>query len=431
MLTITKPSYRVPLMSEIAAFPKNGFKAASTFSGCGGSSLGYKMAGFEVLWASELVNAAADTYRANHPGTKLDGRDIRKIEVQEVLDAMGLKAGELDLFDGSPPCASFSTAGIGEKGWGRTKKYSDIEQRTDDLFEHFIRMVHGIQPRVFVAENVSGLTFGSGKKMLGDPQTDMFGALAPADAEPEKPTIYHALCDAGYVVRYQILNARDYGVPQNRPRVIFIGLRQDLAKKFKLEPTYPAPLGYEYTLRDAIPWLPKGHKIIHDTSGERSAGDVTDKPSPAITVGVNSLCSHHYRVTGPEATDDQKVTTPPVEPESDMTKYATGAEWDKLSPGEQSEKYFSLIRTDPELPCPTICASHGSGGIAGTAHPYEKRKFSLAELRQICSFPPDFILTGSYAQRWERLGRAVPPVMMSYIAAHVRDTLLIPAKEAK
>ena len=102
----SKPPYRVPSMAEIAALPKNGFRAVSTFSGCGGSALGYRMAGFDLLWANEFVPAAQETYRANHPGTILDCRDIRQVKAEEILAAIKMEPGELDLFDGSPPCAS-------------------------------------------------------------------------------------------------------------------------------------------------------------------------------------------------------------------------------------------------------------------------------------------------------------------------------------
>ena len=155
--SMNKPPYRVPSMAEIAALPWNGYSAVSTFSGCGGSSLGYKMAGFRVLWASEFIPAAQDTYRANHPATILDTRDIRNVQASDILGAIGMEPGDLDLFDGSPPCASFSTAGKREAGWGKVKAYSDTKQRTDDLFFEYSRLVKGVQPKVFVAENVSGL----------------------------------------------------------------------------------------------------------------------------------------------------------------------------------------------------------------------------------------------------------------------------------
>src|SRR3954468_19918276 len=121
-------------MSEINAQPWNGFTVASTFSGCGGSSLGYKMAGFRVLWANEFIPAAQDTYRANHPSTLLDTRDIRIVQPEDLLEAIGMRAGELDLFDGSPPCASFSTAGIREGGWGGGEKERAKKQRAAHPF---------------------------------------------------------------------------------------------------------------------------------------------------------------------------------------------------------------------------------------------------------------------------------------------------------
>lgn len=113
-----KPPYHVPSMAAIRALPWNGFNAISTFSGCGGSSLGYRLAGFRVLWASEFIDAARDSYRANKADyTILDGRDIREVTAEDILTAIKMQPGELDLFDGSPPCASFSTAGKREAGW--------------------------------------------------------------------------------------------------------------------------------------------------------------------------------------------------------------------------------------------------------------------------------------------------------------------------
>ena len=90
--------------------------------------------------------------------------------------------------------------------------------------------------------------------------------------------------------------------------------------------------------------------------------------------------------------------------------------------GEQSKKFFSLIKVNPEVPSPTVDTS---AMRASVCHPTEKRKFTIAELRRICAFPDDFILCGSYAQQWERLGNSVPPVMMQAIATTVRDKILM------
>ena len=98
-----KPPYRVPSMAEITAVPKNGYSVVSTFSGCGGSCLGYCMAGFQVLWANEFEPNAAECHKLNFPGCVLDTRDIRAVQPEEILAAIGLRAEELDLLDGSPP----------------------------------------------------------------------------------------------------------------------------------------------------------------------------------------------------------------------------------------------------------------------------------------------------------------------------------------
>ena len=162
--TAPKPAYSVPSMAAIRALPWNGLEVALTFAGAGGSSTGYRMAGYRVLYANEFIEAARDTYRANAASTTiLDGRDIRTVKASDILKAIDRKAGELDVLDGSPPCSSFSTAGKREKGWNTVKKYSDGAQRSDDLFYEFARLVEGIRPRVFVAENVSGLVKGTSR----------------------------------------------------------------------------------------------------------------------------------------------------------------------------------------------------------------------------------------------------------------------------
>jgi len=381
-----KPPYRVPLMTEIRALPWNGYTAASTFSGCGGSSLGYKMAGFKVAWASEFIPAAQETYRANHPGTILDTRDIRTVQPEEVLAALKMQPGDLDLLDGSPPCASFSTAGKREAGWGKVKKYSDGAQRTDDLFHEFIRLVRGIRPKVFVAENVSGLVKGTAKGYFLE--------------------ILAAMKASGYRVTCRVLDAQWLGVPQQRQRTIFIGVREDL----NLDPVHPSPLPYRYSVRDALPWI--------TTIGEPGRFGFS-KQSP-------SDVPYHTVATEPQQGNGLARF---VEAETDISRYAIGAEWERMGkPGTQSDKYFQLVRPALGEPCGTITQRGGDNTVASVCHPTEKRKFTIAELRRICAFPDDFILTGSYAQQWERLGRAVPPVMMAAIAATVRDEILAKIK---
>lgn len=215
-------------MAEIRAEPRNGYTVATTFAGGGGSSTGYEMAGYSVIWANEFVEAARATYRANHPNTHLDPRDIRDVQAADILKACNIKAGELDLFDGSPPCNSFSTAGKLAKNWGEKHTYYGKQQVCDDLFFEYSRLLKDLQPRVFIAENVSGLVKGVSKGYF-------LRILAELKA-------------CGYNVEARVLDASRLGVPQSRQRVIFVGVRNDLG----LPPVFPKPLPYVYTLADAI-----------------------------------------------------------------------------------------------------------------------------------------------------------------------------------
>lgn len=343
---MTKPPYVVPSMAEIRALRPNGLRIVSTFSGCGGSCLGFRMAGYRVAWANEFIESARDTYRANaDPTTVLDARDIRQVQPAEIRAIVG--DAEIDVLEGSPPCASFSTAGNREQDWGRVKSYSDGAQRTDDLFDEYVRLVAGLRPRAFVAENVSGLIKGVAKGVF----RRVLDALSIDDA---------------YVVGAKLLDAQWLGVPQGRQRVIFVGVRRDVASRAP----FPEPLPYRYTLSDAL-----------------------------------------------------RTLDAPVDREASFLAYAIYPHWLRLKPGQTSEKYFSLVRPSLAKPCPTVTATAGNPGAASVTHPLEPRKFSTAELRRICSFPDDFVLAGTYEQKVERLGRSVPPIMMRAVAEALRPVL--------
>ena len=215
-------------MKEINEISKNNYKTISLFAGCGGSSLGYKLAGFDVLLASEFIPNAIETYKANHPKTIVLEKDIRETTGQEILDLIHMNKYELDILDGSPPCSDFSINGKREEGWGKIKNYSTTKQRVDDLFFEYARIVKDIMPKVFVAENVKGLTIGKAKNVLEQ--------------------ILNTLREIGYQVEYKILDASDYECPQKRERTIIIGVRNDL----NLQPSFPEPLGTKMSCREAI-----------------------------------------------------------------------------------------------------------------------------------------------------------------------------------
>lgn len=347
-----KPPYSVPTMKQVAKLKgTNGLSLVSTFSGCGGSCLGFEMAGFEILWASEFVAAAREVYEANHPGVHVDDRDIRDVSGDDILRAIGKEKGDVDVLEGSPPCASFSMVGKRDKAWGKVSGYSDTKQRTDDLFFEFSRLVKEIQPRVFVAENVAGLVQGTAKGYF-------------------KIILSH-LKSNGYRVAAQLLDAQWLGVPQSRRRLIFIGVRNDLDR----EPVHPKPLPYRYTLGEALSGLiPKGKTIsLVGWNGEnftrKGQHFSADLPAPTILANPNQ-----FRLEG------------------DGGERYTG-------PGQH-------ISVGPRV-------RFG-----------KTRDVTMAELRRICAFPDDFKLSGRYNQQWERLGRAVPPLMMRAIAEVIRDDIL-------
>ena len=190
----------------------------STFAGCGGSSLGYHMAGFRELLAVEWEQNAADTFRLNFPHVPLYHGDIAKLSVDECLRLASVKPGDLDVFDGSPPCQGFSTAGKREIGDARNQ-----------LFREYCRLLQGLRPRAFVMENVSGMVKGDFKLIFAE--------------------ILRTLKGCGYRVKARLLCSAFFGVPQERERMVFIGVREDIGR----EPSHPAAWSDPIPLRSIAP----------------------------------------------------------------------------------------------------------------------------------------------------------------------------------
>ena len=345
------------------------FNVVSLFAGGGGSSTGYRLAGGKILGINEFIPAAQDAYHKNYPDTHIFKQDVRELTGEMILDQFGLKRGELDILDGSPPCSSFSTAGLRQKGWGRVKKYSDSAQRTDDLFFEFVRILKEVQPKVFVAENVKGITLGAAADLLGSEEVDLFGYW--------KNTIYHSLCSAGYTVRFKVLYAKDYGVPQSRSRTIFIGVRNDI-----LESNPDIKIQY--------------HKGFDDI----------------VTLG--------------DAFADLEHTPQELE-ECDISRFSIGAELKKLKPGEQSDKYFSLMKQSPDRYAGTLTQSAGNISAASIAH-WDDRKFTVKEAVRIMGFPDDYYLGDNYKDKIERLGRAVVPKMYMHVVGKIYEDILCKVK---
>jgi len=189
----------------------------STFCGTGGSSLGYKWAGFHELLAVDFDDHAVECFKANFPEVPVWHRSVTEISGKEIMDFCKIKWGELDVFDGSPPCQGFSTAG--------KRQVSDPR---NDLFMHYCRLIHELGPKVFVMENVTGMAKGTFKGKFIE--------------------IMQTLKGMNYEVKCKQMNSMYYGVPQSRERLIFIGVRKDLKKI----PVYPKASKEIISVRHAL-----------------------------------------------------------------------------------------------------------------------------------------------------------------------------------
>ena len=194
-----------------AIFTKDKGKVFSCFACGGGSTMGYKLAGFDVIGCNEIDPKMMEAYIANHKPKYLF---LEPIQTLKQRDDLPKELYSLDILDGSPPCSSFSMAGNRGDDWGKEKKFREgqAEQVLDTLFFDFIDLAKKLQPKVVIAENVKGLLLGDAIKYVRE--------------------IYKQFDDAGYYVQHFLLDASKMGVPQRRERVFFIALRKDLATPF-------------------------------------------------------------------------------------------------------------------------------------------------------------------------------------------------------
>ena len=163
--------YKPYIMNDVLeASSKKLFTVISTFAGGGGSSTGYRLSGGNILCVNEFVQSAVDTYGANYPNTPILDDDIKKLTGEDFLRVANIQKGQLDILDGSPPCSAFSVAGKREKGWDKTKKYSDGKEveNIEDLFFEYIRIANDIQPKVIIGENVAGIMMGEAIKKYNE-----------------------------------------------------------------------------------------------------------------------------------------------------------------------------------------------------------------------------------------------------------------------
>jgi DNA (cytosine-5)-methyltransferase 1 len=196
-------------LTDLKNVPSNGLTGFSCFHCGGGSTMGYKLAGFQMLGGVEIDPEMMSIYRANHKPKHsylMGVQQFNKLPLDELPDELK----QLDLLDGSPPCSVFSMAGKRDKKWGSEHHFREGQQkqRLDDLFMHFIEVGQRLQPKVIVAENVKGLILGNAKGYVKE--------------------IFAAFREAGYDTQLFLFNAARMGVPQARERTFFIARRRDL-----------------------------------------------------------------------------------------------------------------------------------------------------------------------------------------------------------
>lgn len=362
------------------------------FSGCGGFSLGFGRAGFKSVLALEIDEWASETFSANHPETDVITQDVRQVS------AMALGLSDIDGIIGGPPCQGFSLSGN-----------RDPKDPRNSLFMEFVRFVREFQPKFFVMENVLGLL-----------------SMKTREHRPVVEIIAEEFSKSGYRLMNIVLNAADFGVPQSRQRVFFIGLRSDLPfNVFLLNPVNMNAAHAQVSLWDAISDLPdlaagEGVEQQHYAAPPRNPYQILMRAdSDAI---YNHVAMRHTpRIVERFKQISYGQSVKDVSHEHSQRKRGDAC--------RVSGKVFSQnnMRPHPDRPCPTVAASFQSNFI----HPYAHRNFTAREGARIQSFPDSYIFKGKRTtMSWEKnlsqyqqIGNAVPPLLAEAIATTMKGYL--------
>lgn len=321
-------------------------KIISLFSGAGGLDLGFEKAGFQTIWANEYDKTIAPTYQKNFPHVEFDGRSISSISDEEIR----LLKEKHEIFGviGGPPCQSWSEAGA-KRG---------INDPRGKLFHDYIRFIRIIKPAFFVAENVHGLIHSRNQQSFEN--------------------IKEMFSNEGYLVEAKLLNASDYGVPQDRHRVFIIGYK----KTNKTPVSFPLPLkGKKKNLRDAIGYLAE------------------------IPVGSAEVLNH-------DLTPDQTYSS------IYMSRNRVRS-WD-----EQSFTILAMDRHVPIHPSAPKMKKIGKDKMSFIKG-YQYRRLTIRECAEIQTFPKKFIFIYSNIRHgYKMIGNAVPVKMAYYVAKNIYSNLL-------
>lgn len=370
------------------------YNALDFFAGAGGLSEGMKLAGINVVYANEIDKWAKMTYKHNHPETVFDCCDIAEITPESIKESITEKQkfelDSVDIIAGGPPCQGFSI--IGQR---------NIDDPRNRLFKEFLRLVDRIQPKAFIMENVFGLLSMKNGKV--------------------KDEIVNAFTKAGYTVTApKILSAADFGVPQFRRRVFFLGIRNDISTTplHYPKPTHAMPENINHllpyvTVGNAIFDLPE--KVVESKGFE--IGESVKYFSLPTTDFQKKMRNEHKSVYNHHTKRllDKRMAR--------ITQLAEGATQvtlpKELQSGGHENKYRRLSSNQPS---PTLTA-HMSKDLSDFIHPKHNRPITVREAARIQSFPDEYVFTGSEFQQLKQIGNAVPPLLGYAVAKCVADQL--------
>ena len=400
------------------------------FCGAGGLSEGFRQAGFRTVLAVDANPVALRTYRLNHPEVPED-RVICEDLVDFRRDGERLRAllGDqpIDVLIGGPPCQGFSRAGWRSRGTGR--RFTATEDDRNYLFRELVGLLHVLQPRIFVMENVPGV-----------------GEVKFEDGTNFLEVMQNAMHEVGYTTEVWILNAAAYGVPQNRVRKIVVGvlgisgLPASFQERIGLLMRDVPPVQYRaasnqyrehsrssdttlppaVTLAEAIGDLPPvraGEGLWVQRSGAAAEGPSRfDLPDSPIRHPQGLLTSHVSRFQNETDLERYAELQPGenyldlLERRSDLRNYSTGSFHDK---------YYRL---EPDAPSKTIVAHLRKDGNS-YIHPWQVRSLTVREAARLQSFPDSYIFTGSRGDQFQQIGNAVPPRLGRAIGNHLQEML--------
>lgn len=362
--------------------------AIDLFCGAGGLSAGLEMAGFRVLAGVDLFEAAGRTFEATHPHAKFICKPIEDVTIEELKSITGLETGQLTVLAGGPPCQAYSV-------YNHQRGMHDSRA---NLFRQYLRVVEGLKPEWIVMENVAGIYSIGGGEAVRAIKSEL-GAL-------------------GYAVEEKILKAEDYGVPQERRRVVFIGNRVGATIRHP-EPTHGQGQGLSpfVTIRDAIGDLPTIQ------NGE-DLGDLPYKSDPVCDFqkyarGHVEMVSNHAAPKLGSSNLKRLEHIPQGGSWRDIPHDLLPAGMKRAKRSDHTKRYGRMTWDGLSCTVLTKCDIHWGAYI----HPEQDRAISVREAARLQAFPDWFIFTGSKTDQYIQVGNAVPPLLGKAIGQTVKDII--------